>query len=64
MHTMQCLAVWRVWQVGGNNLIFGPCAELYPSHEDSWRCLFAEHRLPGIATPTLLTAPLFDSVRC
>jgi hypothetical protein len=42
-------------------MIYGPCAAEHPGADDSWRCLFAEHRLPTVTTPLLLTAPLFDS---
>eukprot|EP01046_Picozoa_sp_COSAG06_P065274 COSAG06_NODE_15963_length_1032_cov_1.483387_1_plen_28_part_10 len=27
-------------------MIYGPCAAEHPGADDSWRCLFAEHRLP------------------
>jgi hypothetical protein len=46
---------------GAEDMIFGPCADAYPHPDDSWRCLYAEHRLPSVQSPVLLTAPLFDS---
>ena len=42
-------------------MIFGRCADEHPGPAESWRCLYAEHRLPALALPLLLAAPLFDS---
>ena len=46
---------------GAAAMIFGRCADQHPGPDESWRCLYAEHRLPAVELPVLLTAPLFDS---
>ena len=38
---------------GAEDMIFGECAEKHPGPDDSWRCLYAEHRLLGVELPML-----------